>query len=239
MRNLSLAMLVSLSAVSFAHSEGETTKDSQQVCTFEKEVKVTLHYLLYLPEDYAKDPAKKWPLILFLHGAGERGSDLEKVKKHGPPKLIAKGKQFPFIIVSPQCPDGKWWSTDESFLLLDEIQEKYRVDKHKTYLTGLSMGGFATWSMAGSQPERFAAIAPVCGGGEPILAGRMKEIPIWAFHGAKDSVVPLERSQEMIDAVRKMGNDAKFTIYPEADHDSWTETYNNPELFEWFLKHER
>ena len=239
MRNLSLAILISLSTLSFAQGEGETPKPNQQECTFEKEIKVTLHYLLYLPEDYAKDPAAKWPLILFLHGAGERGNDLDKITKHGPPKLIKAGKQFPFIIVSPQCPSDKWWDINELFLLLDEIQEKYRVDKSRTYLTGLSMGGFATWSMLGNQPNRFAAAAPICGGGEPILAWRMREVPIWAFHGAKDSVVPLKRSEEMVEAVRKTGNDAKLTIYPEAEHDSWTEAYNNPELYEWFLQHKR
>ncbi len=239
MRNLSLAMLVSLSAVSFAQGEGEKAKPIQQACTFEKEVKVTLHYLLYLPEDYDKDPNKKWPMILFLHGAGERGNDLEKVKKHGPPKMIAEGSKFPFIVVSPQCPDDRWWDTDSLFLLLDEIQDKYRVDKNRTYLTGISMGGFGSWDMASKQPERFAAIAPICGGGNPFFGPRLKTVPIWVFHGGKDSVVPLQKSQEMVDAVKNAGGDVKFTVYPDADHDSWTETYNNPDLYEWFLKHSR
>ncbi len=239
MRHLSLAMLFSLSTMSFAQSESETAKPSQKACTFETEVRLTLHYLLYLPEGYGKDPTQTWPMILFLHGAGERGNDLEKVKKHGPPKLIAEGKQFPFIIISPQCPEGKWWSPEELSSFLDGMREMYRVDKDRTYLTGISMGGFGTWSLACMRPECFAAIAPICGGGEPFLARHLKEVAIWAFHGAKDSVVPLAKSQDMIDAVRKTGNNAKFTIYPDADHDSWTETYNNPELYEWFLKHKR
>lgn len=239
MKLLSLILLMSLSSISFAEGEKGSPVANQQSCTFEKEVKITLHYLLYLPEGYDKDQTAKWPMILFLHGAGERGNDLEMVKKHGPARLVAEGKQFPFIIVSPQCPGDGWWDSDNLFLLLDELQEKYQVDKDRTYLTGLSMGGFATWDMASKQPKRFAAIAPICGGGMPFFAPQLKEVPIWAFHGAKDSVVPLKKSQEMVDAVKGAGGDVKFTVYPEADHDSWTETYNNPELYDWFLKHKR
>jgi predicted peptidase len=196
------------------------------------------NYLLYLPADYDKG-GKKWPLIMFLHGAGERGNNLEVVKKHGPPKMIAQGKSFDFIIVSPQCPNDMWWpeKTDLLIALLDEIEAKYRVDTDRVYLTGLSMGGFGTWTLAIEYPNRFAAIAPICGGSERYLGYRLKKVPVWAFHGAKDNTVPLIRSQEMVDAVKKAGGDAKLTVYPEAEHDSWTETYNNPELYQWFLSH--
>jgi predicted peptidase len=200
---------------------------------------VDCKYLLYLPADYDKDSKKKWPLIMFLHGAGERGNNLEVVKKHGPPKMIAQGKSFDFIVVSPQCPNDMWWpeQTDLLISLLDEIEAKYRVDTDRVYLTGLSMGGFGTWTLAEKYPKRFAAIAPICGGSERIGASRLKKVPVWAFHGAKDNTVPLIRSQEMVDAVKKAGGDAKLTVYPEAEHDSWTETYNNPELYQWFLSH--
>ena len=200
---------------------------------------VSGNYLLYLPETYGKKPQQHWPLILFLHGAGERGDDLELVKRHGPPKLAAAGKQFPFIIVSPQCLPNKWWSPDALTDVLDEIEAKYAVDKDRVYLTGLSMGGFGTWALATAHPERFAAIAPICGGGDPQQAGRLKNIPIWVFHGAKDETVAPERSQEMVDALKAVGADVQFTLYPEADHDSWTQTYDNPKFYEWLLKHRR
>ncbi len=196
------------------------------------------NYLLYLPADYDKSK-DKWPLIMFLHGAGERGKNVEAVKKHGLPKMIAAGKNFDFIIVSPQCPNDLWWPehTDVLMALLDEIEAKYRVDTDRVYLTGLSMGGFGTWTLAEKFPKRFAAIAPICGGSEQYAANRLKKVPVWAFHGAKDNVVPLARSQAMVTAIKNAGGDAKLTVYPEAGHDSWTETYNNPELYQWFLSH--
>jgi predicted peptidase len=199
---------------------------------------VTCDYLLYLPKDYGEEN-KTWPLMLFLHGAGERGSDLNRVKKHGPPKLIEQGKDLPFIVVSPQCPAGQWWPEclDTLLALLDEVESSYAVDRERVYLTGLSMGGFGTWSLACQQPDRFAAIVPICGGGPWYLADRLKGTPVWAFHGAKDAVVPLRLSEEMVDAVQRRGGDAKLTVYPEANHDSWTLTYDNPELYTWFLSH--
>lgn len=207
---------------------------------FEKQItkKVGCKYLLYLPEGYGEG-GKKWPLMMFLHGAGERGDNLELVKKHGPAKMIEQGKEFEFIVVSPQCPAGDWWpeKIEELTALLDHIEGKYDVDKDRVYLTGLSMGGFGSWSLGCAQPGRFAAVAPICGGYEPYLAERMKDVPVWAFHGAKDDVVPVSRSRDMVEALKKAGCDARLTVYPEADHDSWTETYNNAELYEWFLAH--
>lgn len=201
---------------------------------------VNLKYLLYLPQDYYS-LKKDFPLILFLHGAGERGDDLDLVKIHGIPKIVDQQKDFPFIAISPQCPLDKWW-VDPWLIealngLVDEIISTYRVDKSRVYLTGLSMGGFGTWYLAMAYPEKFAAIAPICGGGMPWMAFRIKDVPVWAFHGAKDEVVPLYRSEEMIEALKRIGGNIKFTIYPEAGHDSWTETYNDPGLYEWFLSH--
>ncbi|MFB0552840.1 MAG: prolyl oligopeptidase family serine peptidase [Phycisphaerae bacterium] len=215
---------------------------SQHSQTFEKEITKTLscNYLLFLPEDYGKK-RQRWPLIMFLHGAGERGSDLNKVKVHGPPKIVENRKDFSFIVVSPQCPEDDWWTGKVEVLinLLDDIVARYDVDTERIYLTGLSMGGFGTWSLASEYPERFAAIAPICGGGNRIMALRLEDMPVWVFHGAKDQAVPLEESEEMVKALRSRGGNVKFTIYPDAGHDSWTETYNNKKLYDWFLEHRK
>jgi len=217
---------------------GKAGEQNKQAFSKKISKKVECKYLLYLPADYGKGD-KKWPLMMFLHGAGERGDNLELVKKHGPPKMLAQGKSFDFIVVSPQCPNDLWWpeQTDMLINLLDEIEAKYRVDTDRVYLTGLSMGGFGTWTLAEKYPQRFAAIAPICGGSERYAANRLKDVPVWAFHGAKDKIVPVERSQEMVNAVKAAGGGVKLTIYPEAEHDSWTQTYDNPQLYEWFLSH--
>jgi len=215
---------------------------------FNESQSLDVDYLLFLPKDYAAGSAKRWPLILFLHGAGERGTDVWAVATHGPPKYVKDHPDFPFIVVSPQCPAGQTWSNDRLLALLDDIQQNYAVDPARVYLTGLSMGGYGSWSLGLAHPERFAAIVPICGGGEMInllLSNSEKpkilhSLGIWAFHGAKDSVVPLAESQRMVDAAKRVGiTEVKFTVYPEADHNSWTETYNNPELYQWLLQHER
>lgn len=210
--------------------------------------KVEMQYLFYLPKDYKARGKQKWPLMLFLHGAGERGTNVQRVGIHGPMKLVRQGKDFPFIIIAPQCPEGQRWQNDLLLGLLEQVTKKYAVDRKRIYLTGLSMGGFGTWSLGTARSDMFAAIAPICGGGQPIeilLAGYGKaanpvaRLPVWAFHGAKDSVVPLEESERMLAAMKKAGaKNAKLTVYPEANHDSWSETYNNPEFYEWLLKHE-
>jgi predicted peptidase len=201
---------------------------------------VKLNYLLYLPKDYGKDPAKKWPVIMFLHGSGESGTDLNRVKAHGPPKVVESGKRdLPFVIVSPQCPADRWWKPDEVIALLDDILEKYKTDADRVYLTGLSMGGFGTWRTAIDYPDRFAAIAPLCGGGNPYEVRRIKDVPTWAFHGVKDPAVPVAASEQMVGVLQQAGGDVKLTRYPEAGHDCWTVTYNGKELYNWFLEHKR
>lgn len=196
------------------------------------------NYLLFLPNHYLDRP-EPWPLILFLHGAGERGNDLKLIKAHGIPKIVEERKDFPFIAVSPQCPDGQYWIPDMLTLLLDEVEAAHRVDSDRIYLTGISMGGYGAWRMALDYPYRFAAIAPVCGGGTPEEACRIRHLPAWVFHGARDRVVPISESEDMVIALKRCGGNVRFTVYPTAGHDSWTETYNNKELYEWFVQHRR
>ncbi|MGB9602145.1 MAG: prolyl oligopeptidase family serine peptidase [Verrucomicrobiia bacterium] len=225
----------------------QTTANQRHQFSTKIEKSVSLGYLLYLPEDYNVDN-KQFPLLVFLHGAGERGNNLDLVEVHGPPKLVKQNKKFPFIIVSPQCPANERWNDDAVMALIDHIIKNYRVDSRRVYLTGLSMGGYGTWSLAAKYPERFAAVAPICGGGNTIAIllsspqkrEAIKTLGIWAFHGAKDPVVPLAESERMVAAFKRAGcQEVKLTVYPEAQHDSWTETYNNNELYDWFLKHTR
>lgn len=213
----------------------------QSARKLDKEIKATVKadYLLFLPQEYGKDPAKKWPVILFLHGAGERGADINRVKAHGPPNIVEQKKDFPFIVISPQCPEGQWWDPQVVVALLDEVSAAHAVDTDRVYLTGLSMGGYGTWETAIRYPDRFAAIAPICGGGIPYRVGAIRHVPTWVFHGDKDTAVPVGRSIEMVDALKRSGADVQFTRYPDAGHDSWTETYDNAKLYEWFLSHKR
>ncbi|MCR2821142.1 prolyl oligopeptidase family serine peptidase [Lederbergia panacisoli] len=214
----------------------------QKELTITKQVE--LSYLLSLPKDYEENQTAAYPLVLFLHGMGERGDDLNLVKQHGPPKLVEE-RDYPFILVSPQCPiDIQRYSTwhlymDDLNALVDEIIEQYRVDKKRVYVTGLSMGGYGTWDLAKRNPEKFAAAAPICGGGSTRQIEQLKDVPVWAFHGAKDDVVPVEESERMVEALSEVGGNVKLTVYPDANHDSWTETYNNPKFYNWLLNQKK
>jgi len=174
---VSITTIIVLSFASAARADDSPKKPaavSQTAQVLDRDLKVRLNYLLYLPKNYDSKPA--WPLVLFLHGAGERGDDLDLVKKHGPPKLVEAGKEFPFVLVSPQCPADHWWQPQELTALLDEIVEKQKIDKDRIYVTGLSMGGFGTWSLAAYSPKRFAAIVPVCGGSRRAMIGSPPQI---------------------------------------------------------------
>jgi predicted peptidase len=197
--------------------------------------KVGYDYLLNLPMNYSD--MGKYPLLLFLHGAGERGSDLERVKIHGPLKSQGAHRNYQFIIISPQVPTGDIWDADALAALLDEVIREYPVDTTRVYVTGLSMGGYGTWDVISHYPEKFAAAVPICGWGNRQIIHKAKKIPVWAFHGARDNVVPLPRSEEMVNALNSGGGNARLTIYPEATHDAWTETYNNPEIYDWLMQH--
>ena len=242
---LGVAVLM-LGVLGGAMAEEKTKEAAKASCqaelTEQMVVRLTArcNYLLYLPEGY-EDNEQSWPLVLFLHGAGERGDDLNRVRQWGPPKLVEEGKQFPFILVSPQCPEKEWWSSDFQATvlggLLDAVIAKHRVDKDRVYVTGLSMGGYGAWRLAADYPERIAAIVPICGGGEPESAPRMKDVPVWAFHGTEDQVVKPEESEAMVNALNTCGGDARITLYPETHHNAWTATYANPEVYKWLLSH--
>ena len=243
---LLLPLLLGLTACgSLKNSSAMKPSQTAQKFSLERKKVLSADYLLFLPEGYGAEATKRWPLILFLHGAGERGDNIWLVAKHGVPKIDTQQTSFPFIVAAPQCPPKKIWSNDLLLALLDEVETKYAVDTQRVYLTGLSMGGYGTWSLGLSRPERFAAIAPICGGGElitPLLANKsdLVRLPVWAFLGAKDPTVPLAESERMVNYMKMIGGmEVKLTVYPEAKHDSWTQTYANPELFTWFLQHSR
>lgn len=201
---------------------------------------VSLNYLLYLPPDY--EAHDSWPLILFLHGRGERGDNLELVKKHGLPKKLESGEPLPFVIISPQCPAGSYWTEELDALnaLLDDVLANLKVDARRVYLTGLSMGGSGTWYLAARYPQRFAAIVPICGVGNRIAAQeRLQNMPVWVFHGDADPIIPISESEKMVEALQSVDGNVRFTVYPGVGHDSWTAAYNTPELYDWFLSHSR
>ena len=225
-------LVCALSALAADQSANQAAK------TFDKQVllPVRYEYLLSLPAEY--DKQEKWPLVLFLHGSGECGSNLEKVKLHGPPKYADK-KPYPFILVSPQSPDD-FWHIPSLNALLDEVIATNKVDPDRVYVTGLSLGGGATWHLVAAYPERFAAAAPVCGW-KPVVttAPKIKNIAFWIFHGDKDKAVPLAHSQRMVDALKPLNAEVKFTVYPGVGHDCWNQAYEEPELWTWLLSHTR
>lgn len=218
-------------------------------------------HLVSLPPGYKVQSGQAWPLLLFLHGAAERGQDVWGITRQGLPRLLAFGDDLApaerpvaqhvretCIVVAPQCSHYEVWNEDQLLALLDAVVNGYEVDQRRVYLTGLSLGGFGTWAVGLRHPDRFAAIAPVCGGGriaDVLLAtdrygDALHSLGVWAFHGAKDRVVPLEESERMIRALQTARvTDLKLTVYPDAEHDSWTPTYANPELYAWLLRHAR
>ena len=204
-------------------------------------VSESLSYYLYFPKDYESEKNKKFPLLLFLHGGGESGDSLSTLESNGPPKLIVEGKQFPFLILAPQNPyKKKWWNTRAVAQLLDTIVENNRVDKNSVYLTGLSRGGSAAWEMAVNYPNKFAALAVVCGMTPlPYANWINKDLPIWVFHGDHDKSIPISESVNMVDKLKAMGYNVKFIIYEGVGHNSWLQAYSTEALYEWFMKQER
>lgn len=216
-----------------------------------------LPYRLLKPLSVADD--LKYPLVIFLHGAGERGTDNEKQLVHGVPQFAAKAnrEKYPCFLIAPQCPDGKkWvevdWSADSHSLpkdpgevgtltlaLIESAIKKLPVDPKRVYVTGLSMGGYGTWDLAARRPDLFAAVAPVCGGADEATAEKIKAVPIWAFHGAKDTAVKPARSRNMVAALEKAGGKPKYTEYPDVGHNSWDPAYKDPAFYTWMFAQKR
>jgi predicted peptidase len=199
------------------------------------------------------EAGKTYPLVLFLHGAGERGDDNTAQLKRGVTAILKGAEKIgePCFLIAPQCPAGKWWTTRDKaakrpnelfegvLTLVEETMKAQPVDPKRFYVTGISMGGYGTWSLLGRVPEKIAAAVPICGGGDPSLAARFKEVPIWAFHGEADTTVPVKATREMIAALEKVGGKPKSTFYPNVNHNSWTQTYANPEVIRWIFAQRR
>ncbi len=200
--------------------------------------KSKLPYQLFTPEIKL---GKKYPLVLFLHGSGARGNDNSAQLQKGARVFTTPENQakHPCFVIAPQCPSGQWWSgesLENAIAIVKELAKDPRIDTNRLYITGLSMGGFGTWNALEKKPNLFAAAIPICGGGNPKAAHLFKHVPIRTYHGDADNVINLSTSQSMIDALDKAkATDAKLTIYPGVGHDSWTQTYNNPEVISWLF----
>ena len=195
-------------------------------------------YVKYVPSDIAG--GEKYPLVIFLHGAGERGDDLDVASRHGYMKHVREsGREYPFIFVAPQCPDKKFWGcyTESLIAFIDYICETLPVDRDRVYLTGLSMGGTGTWMLAMAEPDRFAAIAPICGSGIYWFGEALVNTPIMVYHGDCDNVVPIENSMEMIKSVNMRGGNAQIKVLKGVWHNAWDAAYEGDELWTWLLSH--
>lgn len=232
-------------------------RDRFEAGTYTDAAGTKLLYRLLKPKNY--DASKKYPLVLFLHGAGERGNNNSAQLVHGmgdfaSDKIMA---DYPAFVLAPQCPAGdKWvdvdWSADKhdmpekpaspmrlTLAVIEKLSKEFSIDADRLYITGLSMGGYGTWDAIQRHPKLFAAAAPICGGGDPKLAEKIAKLPIWAFHGDQDKAVKVERSREMIAAIKAAGGQPKYTEYPGVGHDSWTQSYKNPEFYQWLFAQRR
>jgi predicted peptidase len=234
--------------------------DRQNVVTFERAgthqttfergatrfIDMSMHYLLYLPPGYdaPANARKRWPIVFMLHGVGENGTDPQKLLKYGPARMVELGRDFPFIVVTPQHKGGNGlkgtiWNVELTTALMYDVLERYRVDRDRVYLTGVSSGGLATWVIAANQPHMFAAIAPISSWGYVEEARRIAHVPVWAFHGGMDIFVPAGSIEPLIDAHRAAGGEAKLTIYPGVGHEAWEKAYADQALWDWLLSHRR
>ena len=199
----------------------------------------TYPYLAYTPQGYNENDKKEWPIIIYLHGSSCKGNNLEKLKKYGPPFYLERGMQVDAIVISPQCPTNKNWTVGtwfESFY--KELKEKYNFDPSRVYLTGMSLGGFGTWDLASRYPDYFAAVVPLCGGGRTGMVETMKDIPTWVFHGDLDQKVRLSRSEEMVNAMKNLGSEPKFSVLKGQGH-SIQKVYSDQSLYQWLLSHQK
>ncbi len=212
----------------------------EQIKDFFEHKTADIGYVVFLPKNYEK--GKKYPLVTFLHGAGERGDGseamLERVFKHGLAKYANEGAEYPFVLLCPQCPEDIVWNNVVFALkaLIDSVASEYGADENRIYCTGASMGGFGTWEMGLTYPDFFAAIAPICGGGLSWRALALTKMPIRAFHGDADSIVPIEHSYLMVDSINKKGGNARLTVFHGVNHNSWDPAYLETRVLEWLLE---
>ena len=214
-------------------------------------VGATVGYYTYLPEEHYLDPSARLPLLVFLHGSGEKGNgttELTRVSVHGPPKLVKNGRDFPFVIISPQLPSSQGgWPTGLVDELITRAIADYRIDTTRIYVTGLSLGGFGTWAYARAKPGRVAAVVPIAGGGSTGTAVcAMRDVPVWAFHGDADGTVNVSSSTNSVNALNACSPPPavapKLTIYPGVGHDSWSRTYDGSaghDIYAWLLTYRR
>ena len=201
----------------------------------------TLPYRIYAPESAGE--VQRLPLVLYLHGAGERGGDNRAhTKKNSVMQTLLNDEnlvKYPCVVLAPQCPEDGWWTDDSNIAalagLLEQTKAAHPIDPARVYITGISMGGFGTWAMLALYPEQFAAAVPICGGGEPDSAALFKDVPVWAFHGTRDKVVPPGNSRDMVQALEAAGGSVKYTEYPGERHASWEKAYREDELFPWLF----
>jgi predicted peptidase len=253
-----LALLVALAMTELSAAllyAQNTPAEALTAETFKSDEGGTLNYRLLVPPKI--EEGKKYPLVIFLHGAGERGSDNAAQLKHGVGEFVRQRSDYPCFLIAPQCPEGKRWvevdwsaathdlpkeAGDQMALVrgvIDQFIEDKPVDADRIYITGLSMGGYGTWDAISRYPDLFAAAAPICGGGDPKHAKTIKDLPIWCFHGDQDQAVKVERSRAMIEAIKAAGGEPKYTEYPGVGHDSWTQSYKNDDFFAWLFAQKR
>jgi predicted peptidase len=215
--------------------EGQTAVDLNPAIPY-----LSSQYLAYVPKGYNSKPNGYWPTIIFLHGSGERGTNINLVKKNGPPKFLDTAKNFNFLVFSPQCPYGIFWNyQNELHDYMKQIESIYNVDTTKIYLTGLSAGGYGTWDWAEAYPKDFTAIVPVSGAGNVSQSYKIKTLPIWVFHGLLDNTVSIQSDSAMVKSLSAQGADIQFTVFPNGGHDIWDATYQNPALYKWMLKYKK
>ena len=258
-RWLPLAAIAFLSMTISNTASAADPRDRFEARQFESPTGGNLNYRLLLPKNFKSGDETKYPLVLFLHGAGERGDDNRVQLIHGMSDFASDEvmEKYPAFVLAPQCPkDQRWvevdWSADSHTMpekpsepmrktleLIEQIRKDYPIDGSRIYITGLSMGGYGSWDALQRKPELWAAAAPICGGGDPSGAAVMKDIPIWVFHGDQDGAVKVKRSRDMVEALKAAGGSPKYTEYPGVGHNSWTATYNNPDFYAWLFSQKK
>jgi predicted peptidase len=229
------ALLVQLAWPSITAWQNRPRSGRQVAQTVELEHYGHLRFLLYLPHNYDKQSAS-WPLLVYLHGAGTRGNDVHQVATEGPPLRIVQGDRPPFIIAAPQCPMNQYWQPEIVHALAERLATTYSVNRDQVYLTGYSMGGYGTWATAAAYPSQFAAIVPIAGGGQTDSAADLAKMPIWAFHGEHDDVIPLSASRDMVKAVQSAGGHAKLTVLKNKGHGICNLAYADERIYAWLIK---